>query len=351
MGTAIRSGQFALVRGTEGIEHEPFRRFAESRGIVAGVGLPLRVEGEVVGAFAVYSAEVGSFDPQEIAILTELSEDLSFGVQTIRRRQAQRAAEEALQQREEQLRQWQKLEHIGRLAGSVAHDFNNYLTVIDGYCDLVLASLSPEDPLRGPVSEMRKAGERATQLTRQLLAFSRQQALDLRPISLTEVLMDSESMLRRLVGEGIEMVLEAPPDLWPIMADPVQIQQVLMNLAANARDAMPSGGKLTVRAMNLIQGHEALPVVPSMRPGEYVILTVEDTGVGMNEETRDRVFEPFFTTKPAGQGTGLGLSTVYGIVRQSGGWISVESQPGQGTTFRIHFPRSHANSLQFGHTA
>jgi signal transduction histidine kinase len=135
------------------------------------------------------------------------------------------------------------------------------------------------------------------------------------------------------------------------MADPVQIQQVLMNLAANARDAMPSGGKLTVRAMNLIQGHEALPVVPSMRPGEYVILTVEDTGVGMNEETRDRVFEPFFTTKPAGQGTGLGLSTVYGIVRQSGGWISVESQPGQGTTFRIHFPRSHANSLQFGHTA
>jgi two-component system, cell cycle sensor histidine kinase and response regulator CckA len=351
MGTAIRTGRTALARGTEGVEHEPFRRFAESHGIVAGVGLPLRVEGQVVGGFGVYTGETESFDSQEIAILTELAEDLSFGIQAIRRRDAQRVAEEALQQREAQLRQWQKLESIGRLAGSVAHDFNNYLTVIDGYCDLILAGLSPEDPLRRPVSEIRKSGERATQLTRQLLAFGRRQALDLKPISLADVLKDSQSMLRRLVGDGIEVVMKTAPDLWPIMADPGQIQQVLMNLAANARDAMPSGGKLTARAWNHVQRWESPAEEPTLKPGEYVLLTVEDSGVGMDEETRSHVFEPFFTTKPPGRGTGFGLSTVYGIVTQSGGWISVQSHPGRGTTFRIRFPRSNAQSLQFGHTA
>jgi signal transduction histidine kinase len=351
VGTAIRTGRFALVRGTQGLEHEPFRRFAESRGIVAGVGLPLRVEGEVVGALAVYSKETESFDNHEIAILTELSEDLSFGVQAIRRREAQRAAEKALQLREEQLRQWQRLEGIGRLAGSVAHDFNNYLTVIDGYCELILAGLGSDDPLRGPVSEIRKSGQGATKLARQLLAFGRRQSLHLKPTSLTEVLGDSESMLRRLVGEGIDVTVEAAPDLWPIMADSGQMQQVLMNLAANARDAMPRGGRLIVRASNFVRKREAAAVEPGMQPGDYVLLTVRDTGVGMDEETRDRVFEPFFTTKEPGHGTGLGLSTVYGIVRQSGGWVSVESQVGKGTAFLIYFPRSDAESLHFGHTA
>ncbi|HSW50349.1 MAG TPA: ATP-binding protein, partial [Bryobacteraceae bacterium] len=350
MGLAIRTGRVAIVRGAHNVEHEPFRRFAESRGIVAGVGLPLRVEGEVVGAFAVYSGENDSFDSPEIAILTELSEDLSFGVQAIRRREAQRAAERALRQREEQLRQWQKLESIGRLAGSVAHDFNNYLTVIDGYCDLMLAGLSPDDPLRQPVSEIRKSGERAAQLTRQLLAFSRQQSLNLKPTSLTEVLRDSEGMLRRLAGEGVDMAVEAAPGLWPILADPIQMQQILMNLAANARDAMPGGGSLIVRASNVVRKSQAEAMEPGLQPGEYVLLTVQDTGAGMDEEARNHLFEPFFTTKEPGHGTGLGLSTVYGIVRQSGGWISVESQAGKGTTFLIHFPRAHAGSLDLRDT-
>ncbi len=347
MGMAIRTGRLSLVRGTEGVEQPSFRRYAEDLGIAAGVGLPLTVEGDIIGALAVYSAEVESFDPEEVKVLNELADDLSFGVQTIRGRERQRQSEEALRQSEEQLRQWQKMESIGRLAGSLAHDFNNYLTVIDGYCDFLIADLNQDDPMRGPLEEIRKSGDKVAQLTGQLLAFSRRQAPDFKPISLTEILEDSRNILGRLVGKDVELVFDLAPDLWQVRTDSGQMQQVLMNLATNARDAMPSGGKLVIRANNYHRDRET-PTEPGMKPGDYVLLSMEDTGVGMDEETMHHIFEPFFTTKPPGKGTGFGLSTVYGIVRQSSGWILAKSQVGKGTTFQIHLPRANGQYKKVG---
>jgi signal transduction histidine kinase len=331
-GTAIRTGKPTVVRNLGELEHAPLRDAVVALGIAAGVGLPLRVEGEVIGSLSVFSREADSFDPGEMTILSELAEDLSFGIQTIRRRAAQTAAEEALSQS-------QKLESIGRLAGGLAHDFNNYLTVINGYCDVLLERLPPEDPTWEQVSQIRKSGGRATELTERLLAFSRGLVLDPKPCSLNEIVRDLENMLRSAAGSGVELVLELASDVGLIMADPVQIRQVLVNLVINARDAMPSGGRIDVQTSNVSLGQAALPPGAAMEHGEYVVLTVRDTGIGMDEATRSHLFEPFFTSKAPGQGTGLGLSTVYGIVRQSGGWITVHSRPGQGATFRIHFPR------------
>jgi signal transduction histidine kinase len=332
MESAIREGRPVVVRTNEAAEHLAYRQFADSSGIAVGAGLPLHVEGGVIGAIAVYSADAGSFDPGEMEILEELAEDLAFGIQTIRRRDAQTAAEEALLQS-------QKLESIGRLAGGLAHDFNNYLTVINGYCDVLLDRLQPEDPTRAQVAEIRKSGGRAAELTERLLAFSRRQVSNPNPCSLNEILRDVENILRSAAGSAVDLVLDPAPDLGLVMADPVQIHQVLLNLVINASDAMPSGGRIEVRTSNVAFDQAALPPTTAAEPGEYVVLTVRDTGTGMDEQTRGHIFEPFFTTKPSGQGTGLGLSTVYGIVQQSGGWISVDSEPGQGTTFRIGFPR------------
>jgi two-component system cell cycle sensor histidine kinase/response regulator CckA len=242
---------------------------------------------------------------------------------------------------EQQYRQAQKLESVGRLAGGVAHDFNNLLTVINGYADLLLSRVAEHDPFSGSVLEIRKAGERAASLTRQLLTFSRSQPVDVRPIDLNQVVADQANLLRRLVGEDIELSMSSAPGLGAVIADPSQIQQVLMNLAVNSRDAMPSGGRLTIdisAADSLEAGTTA--VFPEVGAGPYVVLTVSDTGTGMSDDVRAQAFDPFFTTKPAGQGTGLGLSIVYGIVRQFRGWISLQSEPGSGTSFRIGFPRT-----------
>ena len=241
---------------------------------------------------------------------------------------------------EDQFRQAQKLESIGRLAGGVAHDFNNLLTVINGYCDLLLGEYKSGDPLRKWVEEIRQAGERAANLTRQLLAFSRKQIVQPGPMYLHSLVAEYHSMLRRLIGEDVELVIESDPSEWPVMADPGQLHQVLMNLAVNALDAMPGGGTLTIRTANVEVDETHSAGRGEIAPGQYVSLRVSDTGVGIAKEIQERIFDPFFTTKAEGEGTGLGLSTVYGIVRQLGGSIAVTSEPGHGAAFAIYLPRS-----------
>jgi PAS domain S-box-containing protein len=239
---------------------------------------------------------------------------------------------------ERQLTQAQKMEAIGLLAGGVAHDFNNMLAVITGYGELVLEALPEDDAIRQDVQQLLGGAERAAGLTRQLLAFSRHQVVKPKIIELNDVIANVEKMLARLIGEDISMRAELTPELWPIKADPGQIEQVLLNLTVNARDAMPTGGRLTIRTANVAGG--ARSAGEPLPEGEFVLMEVTDTGTGMDVETQKRIFEPFFTTKEPGRGTGLGLSTVYGIVQQCGGQLRLDSSIGRGTVFEIYFPRA-----------
>jgi signal transduction histidine kinase len=254
-------------------------------------------------------------------------------------RAEQRRIAAALEESQRQLRESQQLEAIGRLAGGVAHDFNNLVASILSYSDLILKSLPPGDAHRDDVEEIKRAGRHAAELTRQLVAFSRQQVLNKAVVNLNELVHDDLGLLQRLVGPSITIDLNLDSSLWSTKADRMQMEQVLMNLANNARDAMPDGGTLTISTSNVVieaeaNGHQLHPA------GQFVQLEVRDTGTGIPRDVRSRIFDPFFTTKALGQGIGLGLSTVYGIVRQSDGTIDVESEMGRGTAFTIHLPRT-----------
>ncbi len=243
---------------------------------------------------------------------------------------------------EEQLRHSQKMEAVGRLAGGIAHDFNNLLTAIIGYTEIVLHGLDPKDDRRADAEEIGRAAMRAADLTRQMLAFSRRQVLQPKVIDLNKALTKVEPMLRRMIGEDIVMTVNGRGANAFVRVDPGQVEQVVMNLVVNARDAMPHGGRLNVETGDALLDEAAAAEVPDARPGDYVVLSVSDTGVGMPAEVKARIFEPYFTTKEVGKGTGLGLSTAYGIVRQSDGHLAVSSEPGLGTTFRISLPRAEA---------
>lgn len=288
--------------------------------------------------------------PVEVALAETQWEGGTAYLASVRDITQRRKTENALRDSEERLRQAQKLESIGRLAGGVAHDFNNLLTAINGYTDMVLASMEDDSPYKGYLHEVRRSGERAAELTHQLLAYSRKQVLVPKLLNLNSVVDNMINMLRRLIGDNIELRAMPDPELGLVKADPGQLEQVIMNLIVNAKDAMPNGGSITVQTGVEILDADSDAIHPidkelSISPGSYVVLSVIDTGTGMNEDTRGRIFEPFFTTKDVGRGTGLGLSMVYGFVKQSGGNITVSSRVDQGSAFRIYLPMASGSAV------
>ena len=332
-GTAAHRRQRVIV---EDVSVDPlwvdFRDQALRLGLHACWSEPiLASSGPVLGTFAIYRRAVGGPSPDEIELLETAAHIARIGIE-------RRRAETELQERAERLRQAQKMEAVGRLAGGVAHDFNNLLTAILGHAELLANGLPLSDPRSVHARGILAAADRGARLTRQLLAVSRNHVLVPKVFELNAVVEETAAMLRPLIGEHIVLVTRLDPATGLVRADVSQIEQVVINLALNARDAMPAGGTLTLSTSRTSLTEEFARHHPGARPGEHCVLAVSDDGIGMDEQTRARIFEPFFTTKASGHGTGLGLATVYGAVKDSDGSICVESEPGMGTTFRIHLP-------------
>ncbi|MCF7854577.1 MAG: PAS domain S-box protein [Candidatus Pacebacteria bacterium] len=338
-GTAIRENETIIVRDIASDKTIPgWRKEALRRTFVSAIALPLQVQDKTLAALTIYADSTDVFDNEEVALLSKLADNLSYGISNVRLREERERAEKDKEEMQKQLVQAQKMEALGRLAGGIAHDFNNLLTEIIGYSELMLTSFSPDDPRYQDIDTIKSAGERAGVLTKQLLAFSRRQVVQPKSLRINDIVSDMQQMLRRMIGEDVETITYLDPAVDCIKADRSQIEQVILNLVINARHAMPRGGKLTIGTeFVILEGYDC-KLMPEARPGNFVCLTVADTGTGMDEETIEHIFDPFFSTKGPSKGSGLGLSVVYGIVKQHEGWIRVSSQLNEGTRFKVYLP-------------
>ena len=340
-GRVASTGRALMVRNPADhpdldLEHAASMRRLGYRGLLT---VPAKIGDRVVGVLSFLTTREEGFSAEDMAIATAFASHAAIALENSRLLLESRRAYDELAETQGQLEQAQKMDAVGRLAGGVAHDFNNLLTVILGRTDILLHPLKPEDPMRRGIELIQRTAGRAADLTRQLLAFSRKQVLEPVVLDLGAVTTDMKDMLGRLIGEDIALLTTPTPRLGRVKADRGQIEQVIMNLAVNARDAMPQGGRLIVETADIDLDDEYVRRHVGARPGPHVMLAVSDTGTGIPHEIQSQIFEPFFTTKEQGKGTGLGLATVYGIVKQSGGYIEVDSEPGQGTTFRVYLPR------------